>query len=85
MNSNNFVQRRLNSFFVEERIVSIKSLFTYLLLQVTCALNHVRIQQPRKINYAYYSLSWFLVRDTLICIVGANTSNNTLLYKYSSL
>ena len=51
INSNNSTQRRPSSFFMEGKTVSIKSLFTYLLLQVTCALNHVRMQQPHKICY----------------------------------
>ena len=44
-------KRRHNSFFMEGRTMSIKCLFTYLLLQVACALNHVRMQQPHKICY----------------------------------
>ena len=51
MNSNNSEQKKTQIILHERKNYEYQGLFTYLLLQVTCALNHVRMQQPHKIYY----------------------------------
>jgi hypothetical protein len=48
MNSNNFVQKKAQFILYGRKNCEYQSLSTYLLLQVTFALNHARMQQTPK-------------------------------------